>query len=170
MVRRFASRLVDAAAGLPILDVACGSGRHAMLLLRLGCTVICVDKELAALQTRLVRLSRTLFSKVSGTLVLQRLDLIKDPWPFGPRTVGGILNVHFFTPRLFPFFARSLSPGGYLLFETVPGCGGNYLELPKAGEVRTALGKAFDVEFYKEGQVGYKRRSENRPHYAAEAA
>ena len=154
MVRRFASRLVDAAAGLPILDVACGSGRHAMLLLRLGCTVICVDKELAALQTRLVRLSRTLFSKVSGNLVLQRLDLIKDPWPFGPRTVGGILNVHFFTPRLFPFFARSLSPGGYLLFETVPGCGGNYLELPKAGEVRNALGKAFDFEFYKEGRVG----------------
>ena len=101
-----------------------------------------------------MRLSRTLLSKVPGQLVLQRLDLMKDPWPFGSGTVGGILNIHFFAPTLFPFFARSLSPGGYLLFETVPGCGGNYLELPKAGEVRTALGKAFDIEFYKEGQVG----------------
>jgi SAM-dependent methyltransferase len=154
MVRRFASRLVDAAGDLPILDVACGSGRHAVLLLRLGCTVICVDRDLAALEARQVRLSRTLFSRVSGQLVLQRLDLIRDPWPFGPRTVGGILNIHFFAPKLFPFFARSLSPGGYLLFETVPGCGGNYLELPKAGEVRNALGKAFDFEFYKEGRVG----------------
>ena len=154
MVRRFASRLVDASAGLPILDVACGSGRNAMLLLRLGCTVICVDKDLAGLQARRARLRRTLFSKASGQLVLQRLDLVKDPWPFGPCTVGGILNIHYFAPALFPLFASSLSPGGYLLLETFPGCGENYLDLPKAGEVRKALVNAFDLEVYKEGKAG----------------
>jgi hypothetical protein len=68
--------------------------------------------------------------------------------------VGGIINVHFLLPALFPFCESSLSPGGYLLLETVPGCGGNYLELPKAGGIRSALGKAFDFEFYKEGKVG----------------
>ena len=53
LVRRFASRLVDAAAGLPILDVACGSGRHALLLLQLGCSiVICVDKDLATFRRK----------------------------------------------------------------------------------------------------------------------
>ena len=154
MVRRFASRLVDAAGDLPILDVACGSGRHAVLLLQLGCTVICVDKDLTALQARRARLSRTLFSKVPGQLVLQSLDLVKDPWPFGPSTVGGILNIHFLAPALFPYFARSLSPGGYLLLETFPKCGRNYLDLPKAGEVRAALENAFDLEVYKEGKVG----------------
>jgi hypothetical protein len=95
-----------------------------------------------------------LFSKASGQLVLQRLDLVKDPWPFGPCTVGGILNIHYFAPALFPLFASSLSPGGYLLLETFPGCGENYLDLPKAGEVRTALVNAFDLEVYKEDKVG----------------
>jgi hypothetical protein len=28
------------------------------------------------------------------------------------------------------------------------------MELPKAGEMRLALGKAFDFEFYKESKVG----------------
>jgi hypothetical protein len=55
---------------------------------------------------------------------------------------------------LFPFFEDSLSPGGCLLFETVPGCGGNYLELPKAGQLKGLLGKAFDIEYYKEAKVG----------------
>lgn len=31
-MRTFASKIADAAAGKPILDVACGSGRNAMLL------------------------------------------------------------------------------------------------------------------------------------------
>jgi hypothetical protein len=41
-----------------------------------------------------------------------------------------------------------------LLLETVPGCGGNYLELPKAGTLKTAFERGFNFEFYKEGKVG----------------
>jgi hypothetical protein len=87
-------------------------------------------------------------------LTLQHLDLVRDPWPLGADTVGGIINVHFLLPALFASFERSLRQGGYLLLESVPGCGGNYLDLPRAGEVKSALGKAFDFEFYKEGKVG----------------
>ncbi len=54
----------------------------------------------------------------------------------------------------FPCFERSLSPGGYLLLETVPGCGGNYQELPKTGALRSALENAFELEFYQERKVG----------------
>jgi len=154
LVRRFASKIVDAAAAKPILDAACGSGRNAMLLSQLGCTIICVDKDLTHLEAQQVRWRSTPLRTASERLVLQHLDLINHRWPFGLRVMGGIVNVHFFLPALFPFFESSLSPGGYLLLETPPGCGGNYLELPKEGEVRCALGKAFDLEFYKEGKVG----------------
>jgi len=82
------------------------------------------------------------------------MDLVKDPWPFGVCTLGGIICIHFLLPTLFPFFENSLSPGGYLLLGTVPACGGNYLQLPKEGELRTTLSKAFNLEFYKEGKVG----------------
>jgi len=153
-VRRFASKIADAAAGKPIVDVACGSGRNALWLARLGCAVICVDKDLTRLQNQRQPLRRIALGRASARLSVQQLDLVKDPWPFGPCAVGGIVNVHFLLPALFPFFEGSLSPGAYLLLETVPGCGGNYLELPKAGEIRSALRKAFDFEFYKEAKVG----------------
>lgn len=50
LVRRFAAKIVDAAAGKPVLDVACGSGRNALALSQLGCAVICVDRDLTTLQ------------------------------------------------------------------------------------------------------------------------
>jgi len=92
--------------------------------------------------------------EASARLTLHQIDLVKEAWPFGAGVVGGIVNVHFLLPSLFPSFESSLSPGGYLLLETVPGCGGNYLELPKAGRIRSAFGKAFDFEFYREGKTG----------------
>jgi hypothetical protein len=125
-----------------------------MFLSQLGCTVICVDRDLTSIQTQKLRLRRTSVREALARLTLCQLDLVKDPWPFGPCTIGGIVNVHFLLPALFPFFENSLAPGGYLLLETVPGCGGNYLDLPKTGEVSSALGKSFDFEFYKEDKVG----------------
>jgi len=151
LVRKFASKIADAAGGAPILDVACGSGRNAMLLSDLGCTVVCIDRDLTRLKIELgSRPSRV----TSSRLQLCHLDLANDPWPFDGGSVGGVINVHFLLPALFPLFEKSLMLGGYLLLESVPGCGGNYVELPAAGQVRTALGKAFDFEFYKESKVG----------------
>ena len=152
LVRRFASKIADNAAGVPVLDVACGSGRNAFLLVSHGCAVVCVDNDLAPLQNRLRLSGRP--SVASAMLSLRRLDLVEDPWPFAPRSVGGIINVHFLLPTLFPHFERSLCPGGYLLVESEPGCGGNYLHLPKPGEVRSALGRGFELEFYRERRVG----------------
>jgi SAM-dependent methyltransferase len=154
LVRRFGSKIANAAAGKPVADVACGSGRNAVLLSRLGCAVICVDKDLSRLQAQQRRLFRTSLGRTLAQLTLHQMDLVKDPWPFGACTLGGIVNVHFLLPTLFPLFESSLSPGGYLLLETVPGCGGNYVELPKAGGIGFALRRAFDFEFYKEGKVG----------------
>ena len=82
------------------------------------------------------------------------MDLEVDRWPFDRGQLGGIVNVHFLLPAMLRHFKRSLSPGGYLLIETVPAHGQNYLELPKEGELRSALEKAFDLEFYKEKKTG----------------
>ena len=83
-----------------------------------------------------------------------KVDFLIDPRPFRQRTLGGILNVHFLSSRLFPLFEKSLIPGGYLLLETVPGHGGNYLELPEAGMIKKVLQAAFRLEFHKERRVG----------------
>jgi SAM-dependent methyltransferase len=154
LVRRFAPKIAAAAAGKPVIDVACGSGRNALALAQLGCSVICVDRDLTDLQAHVVHLRRTALRKASAKLSLHQLDLVKGRWPFTARLAGAIINVHFLLPKLFPFFERSLSPGGYLLLETVPGCGGNYLELPKAGELRSVFERTFELEFYQERKVG----------------
>jgi len=82
-------------------------------------------------------------------------DVLRAPWPFEESTLGGILAIHFrVAPALLIHFADSLTPGGCLLIETVGGHGGNYLELPRAGQLRRALSRSFAFEFYHERKVG----------------
>jgi SAM-dependent methyltransferase len=154
LVQTFAPKMAEASGGRPILDVACGSGRNARPFFRLGCTVICVDRDLSRLQGRKLSDFHDLSAAESPRLTFRQMDLVNDIWPFGVSSVGGIINIHFFLPRLLSDFESSLSPGGYLLLETVPGCGGNYLELPKAGFVRAHLEETFDFECYEETKVG----------------
>jgi SAM-dependent methyltransferase len=153
LVRKFGSKTVEAAADKPILDVACGSGRNAIFFAELGCTVICLDKDLNQLRSYETHRAQMSPGK-HKSIELRQLDLIEETWPFAEASIGGIVNVHFFLPSLFPHFENSLSPGGYLLFESVPGCGGNYLELPPAGCVRSLLASGFDLEVYRERRVG----------------
>ena len=154
LVRRFASTIADAANGAPILDVACGSGRNAMIFAELGCNVICVDIDLTRLKNHLSGQASRFES--SSRLQLRILNLINDPWPFKAGAIGAIINIHFLLPTLFPCFAYSLAPGGYLLIESISGRGGNYLELPAAGEVKSALETGFHLELYEERKVGPK--------------
>jgi SAM-dependent methyltransferase len=152
-VRKFASRIASASPDKRIADVACGSGRNAIVLAQLGCSVVCVDQDLTGLKAQR-RILRGALRRTLRRLTLLQVDLVKDPWPFSDCALGGIINVHFLLPALFPFFEKSLSAGGYLLLETVPGCGGNYLELPKAGALRSAFEAAFSIEAYNERKVG----------------
>ncbi len=143
LVRKFAPKIREAAGRAPILDVACGTGRNGIFLSQLGCDVVCADKNLERFE-----------GHQSSRLRIVKLDFLTDPWPFGQRTLGAIVDVHFLLSRLFPLFEKSLIPGGYLLLETVPGHGGNYLELPRAGMIKEILQSGFQLEFYRERYVG----------------
>jgi SAM-dependent methyltransferase len=147
LVSRFGAKVAAASQGKPILDVACGSGRNAFVLAALGTTVICMDKELTRLRDYLAQ------NPADDRLIPHQIDLVNDLWPFGRGRAGGIINVHFTLPALFPFFAKSLIPSGYLLLETVPGCGENFIELPKEGDLKRALEATFEFEVYIEKPV-----------------
>jgi SAM-dependent methyltransferase len=153
LVRRFADQIIVAASGKPIVDVACGSGRNALFLARLGGAVICIDKDLSSFNANPWLLDGFV-TPSAPRLQARTIDLRNDHWPFASRSVGGIINVHFLLPLLFPLFADSLTPCGYLLLETVAGHGENYRELPQEGELKTALADAFDLVFYNERPVG----------------
>ena len=148
-VRRFAGRISEAAAGLPVLDVASGSGRNAFRLAALGSLVVCIDNDLGRMQVPSCVRGR-------GRVESMKLDLKLEPWPFEPESVGGIINVHFYLAELLPHFVAALRRGSYRLLESFPGCGGNYLQLPPAGFVRSALSESLDLHYYKERKVGPK--------------
>lgn len=154
LVERFSERLVKGACGLPIADVACGSGRNALRLCELGCTVLAVDIDISGIERLRDQLGEQDQPTIRDRLKPVMVDLCKDPWPIANHSVGAIINIHFFHRALLQKFADAIIPGGLLLFQTPPGCGGNYLELPKSGVVGAELADYFDFYLYKERRVG----------------
>jgi SAM-dependent methyltransferase len=135
----------------PILDAGCGFGRNSVALAELGFTVICADHDLYRLDA-LMKLAST--DKLEGALFPVRIELGPATWPFAPACFSAVVFVHYLDILLFPSVHHSLAPGGSLYLETVGGQGGNYLELPHAGEIQTMLSPLFRLDSYEERPVG----------------
>ncbi len=94
---------------LPVLDLACGHGRHSHLLANAGFQVLAVDRDALALQN----------AAGEGIETLQ-LDLEADDfvWPFAAASFGAIVVCNYLHRPLLPYLADSLAVGGVLLYET----------------------------------------------------
>jgi len=104
-VRRFA---VLIPAGGRILDLACGSGRHARLLANLGYHVEATDRDSLALAAL----------DGSQRIITRAADLENSPWPFDPACFDGVIVTNYlFRPR-FDALIDVLRPGGVLIYET----------------------------------------------------
>jgi hypothetical protein len=65
--------------------------------------------------------------------------LTKGQLPFGPCSFSAIICIHYPVQKILADFDNQLMGGGHLFIETFGGHGENYLELPKADEIRQAL-------------------------------
>jgi SAM-dependent methyltransferase len=92
-----------------VLDLACGSGRHARLLARLGHAVTALDRDAQAL----------LAAAGEGIATVQ-LDLEAPGavWPFAPGSLAGIVVTNYLHRPLFGRIAAALAPDGVLIYET----------------------------------------------------
>ena len=102
-VRRWAGWIRPGGA---VLDVACGTGRHARLLARLGFEVDAVDRDPA------------LFSAPHEGVALLGADLEAGPWPYAGRRFDAIVVTNYLHRPLLPTLVESLEPGGLLVYET----------------------------------------------------
>jgi SAM-dependent methyltransferase len=140
------------------LDVACGRGRHALLLASAGFAVRAVDRD-AARVASLRALARRLRLPLDAEVVdLERadVDLGREAWDL-------VLVFAFLHRPLFPALARSLAPGGILLCETFtsgprdPGCEGlaptNPDHLLEPGELERLVAP-LEVVRRGEGRIG----------------
>lgn len=111
------SWLVENANLLPrsgqVLDLACGNGRHALLLASAGFPVHAVDRDegtVRTLQATAARLGMKLRAEV--------LDLEATGVEIPPEAYDVILGFRYLHRPLFPLLVRALRPGGVLLYET----------------------------------------------------
>ncbi|MFI5093854.1 MAG: class I SAM-dependent methyltransferase [Candidatus Acidiferrales bacterium] len=156
----------------PALDIACGTGRHAILLAAQGRSVMAIDWSAAGLDVLESRAQR-------AKLPVRRGDVAALAEPAKPRMHGiqliqanleeirlpadsffVIICLQYLQRSLFPQMARALRPGGLLLFETytraqLDYAGGprNPAHLLEPGELRTAFPE-LHVLFYRELNAG----------------
>ncbi len=154
----------------PALDVACGTGRHALLLAARGQHVTAVDFSgvaLDILEVRAhrvdapVRRSKSLYASkrpVHGGIELVQADLERTTLP--ENCYDLILCIQYLQRSLFPQMARALRPDGVLLVETYtraqlefPGGPRNPAYLLETGELREAFPELC-VLFYRELRAG----------------
>jgi SAM-dependent methyltransferase len=95
-------------AGRPVLDLACGDGRHAAFLAGLGHAVAAVD----------IDLSLSCAERSTPNIEWTQADLEGGPWPYPGRRFGAIVVTHYLHRPLFATFIDSLEDGGLLIYET----------------------------------------------------
>ena len=95
-------------AGGTVLDLACGSGRHARLLTGLGYRVEAVDRDESYLQG---------LRGVEGVSA-RTADLEGGPWPYASRQFAGIIVSNYLHRPLFPRLLEALEQEGVLIYET----------------------------------------------------
>jgi rhodanese-related sulfurtransferase len=95
------------------LDLACGRGRHALLLAAAGFAVRALDRDTAAIAVLADTAARLGLPVEAGTH-----DLETAPVDLGEGIYDLILVVHYLHRPLFPALCRALRPGGILIYET----------------------------------------------------
>jgi SAM-dependent methyltransferase len=144
-VRRFAPLIPPG----EVLDLACGSGRHARLLAGLGHPVLALDRDPAALAQAAGPGIRTM-----------QCDLEEQGavWPFPAELFSGIVVTNYLHRPLLPHLLRSLAPHGVLIIETFAvgneafGKPSNPLFLLRPGELlELAAGAGWRVIAFEDG-------------------
>jgi tellurite methyltransferase len=95
-----------------VLDVACGRGRHALLLASAGFKVQAVDRNPEA-----IAFLRDTAARMSLRVEAQALDLETDPPPDLP-PFDAILVFNYLHRPLMPALGAALKPGGRIFYET----------------------------------------------------
>ncbi|MBY0242276.1 MAG: class I SAM-dependent methyltransferase [Burkholderiaceae bacterium] len=92
-----------------VLDLACGTGRHARHLAALGHAVVAVDQNADAL-----------LEAAGPGIITSQIDLEADDavWPFGLERFAGIVVTNYLHRPLIADMIGSLAPNGVLIYET----------------------------------------------------
>jgi SAM-dependent methyltransferase len=149
-VTRWADRVP---AGGPVLDVACGDGRHARYFAKRGHPVDAVDRD------------PEVTARLAGTpgVTSRCEDIEAGPWPYAGQQFAGIVVANYLHRPLIPRLLEALAPGGVLIYETFAagnerfGRPSNPDFLLRPGELLEAVRGRLNVIAYEELEVSEPR-------------
>ena len=111
-VSRFVKRIPR---GNRVLDLACGSGRHARLLASLAYSVLAVDRQIESLKI----LEQSLSEDEAAFVQVKELDLEGDIWPLNAiGEFSGVIVTNYLYRPYMDELLKLLAPGGILIYET----------------------------------------------------
>lgn len=93
----------------PVLDLACGTGRHTRLLLEAGYEVWAVDRDVASLSA---------LAQLGAHCMNIDLEQESFSWPFENEQFAGIVVTNYLHRPLMPSILPSLADQGVLIYET----------------------------------------------------
>lgn len=121
----------------PILDLACGSGRNSIYLAALGCDLISLDidaKRIEQLEEHWNGMQQK-----KGAIKTICCDAESIKWSELQLKLGGLIMVDFYSSTALSKVLPFLVENAPILIKSIDNRGGNYLEMPKAGECRSIL-------------------------------
>lgn len=104
-VRRFAALIPPG----PVLDLACGKGRHSRFFLKAGRNVTAIDIDLSGVADLL---TNPAFEAIEADLESGA------PWPLSERRFAGVVVTNYLHRPLFPSILAAVADGGVLIYET----------------------------------------------------
>jgi len=154
----------------PALDLACGTGRHTLLLAACGQAVTAIDWSAAALEIleerarkanlRVRRVDAAVLAAGHAGKGIQLIQADLEQINLPEESFDLILCLQYLQRSLFPQISRALRPGGVLLFETFTRAQLQYAEGPRnpaylleGGELQAAF-PHLQVLFYRELSAG----------------
>ena len=94
------------ASGGRVLDVACGSGRHARLFAALGHAVNAVDRDVSSV------------GELPALVQILQADIETGPWPYAGQVFAGVVVTNYLYRPLMATLIASVAPGGVFIYET----------------------------------------------------
>ena len=141
-------------AGGAVLDLACGEGRHSLLLAEHGYKVEAVDRDAGALAG--------IAAKAPG-IVTRIADLEGGPWPYHGHVFDGIVVTNYLFRPLLPMLLNALGENGVLIYETFMvgnerfGKPANPAFLLRPGELLDVVRRRLKVVAFEQGEVNAPR-------------
>ncbi|WP_310450794.1 class I SAM-dependent methyltransferase [Sulfuritalea sp.] len=142
--------------GGTVLDLACGRGRHSLLLAESGFRVEALDRDAAALAA--------IADRAPG-IVTRLADLEGDAWPYRGRAFDGIVVTNYLHRPLLPEIFDALAEDGVLIYETFMlgnerfGKPSNPAFLLRPGELLDLVRDRLRVVAFEQGEVQAPRQA-----------